>query len=113
MRKLASFVAVLGMCAIPAFAASETFSDVSVIDSNCSKKAAADPDSHTRDCALKCQASGYGIITKDHKFLKFDAAGNAKITEALKASDKKDHLRVDVAGDVKGDTLQVSSIKLL
>jgi len=113
MRKIASFVALLGMCAIPVFAASETFSDVSVIDSNCSKKAAADPDSHTRDCALKCQASGYGIITKDHKFLKFDASGNAQITEALKASDKKDHLRVDVAGDVKGDTLQVSSIKLL
>jgi len=113
MRKIASFVALLGMCAIPVFAASETFSDVSLIDSNCSKKAAADPDSHTRDCALKCQASGYGVITKDHKFLKFDAAGNAKITEALKASDKKDHLRVDVTGDVKGDTLEVSSIKLL
>jgi hypothetical protein len=113
MRKIASFVALLGMCAIPVFAASETFSDVSVIDSNCSKKAAADPDSHTRDCALKCQASGYGVITKDHKFLKFDAAGNAKITEALKASDKRDHLRVDVTGDVKGDTLEVSSIKLL
>ena len=113
MRKIASFVALLGMCAIPVFAASETFSDVSVIDSNCSKKAAADPDSHTRDCALKCQASGYGVITKDHKFLKFDAAGNAKITEALKASDKKDHLRVDVTGDVKGDTVEVSSIKLL
>jgi hypothetical protein len=113
MRKIASFVAMLGMCAIPVFGASETFSDVSVIDSNCSKKAAADPDSHTRDCALKCQASGYGVITKDHKFLKFDAAGNAKITEALKASDKKDHLRVDVTGDVKGDTLEVSSIKLL
>jgi hypothetical protein len=113
MRKLASFFAVLGMCAMPAFAAPETFSDVSVIDSNCSKKAAADPDSHTRDCVLKCQASGYGIITKDRKFLKFDAAGNSKITEALKASDKKDHLRVDVTGDVNGDTLQVSSIKLL
>ncbi len=78
-----------------------------------SAKAAADPDSHTRECALKCQASGYGIITKDHKYLKFDSPGNAKIAEALKASDKKDHLRVDVTGDVKGDTLQVSSIKLL
>jgi len=98
---------------MPALAASDTFSDVSLIDSNCSKKAAADPDSHTRECALKCQASGYGIISKDHKFLKFDAAGNAKIAEALKASDKKDHLRVDVTGDVKGDTLEVSSIKLL
>jgi len=101
------------MFAMPVLAASETFSNASLIDSNCSKKAAADPDSHTRECALKCQASGYGIITKDHQFLKFDAAGNTKITEALKASDKKDHLRVDVTGDVKGDTLQVTSIKLL
>jgi len=113
MRKLASFVAVLGICAMPAFAASEAFTNVSVIDSNCSTKAAAAPDSHTRECALKCQASGYGIITKDHQFLKFDTAGNSKIAEALKASDKKDHLRVDVTGDVKGDTLAVSSVKLL
>ena len=113
MRKLASFVVLLGISALPAFGASETFTNVSVIDSNCSAKAAADPDSHTRDCALKCQASGYGIITNDRKFLKFDATGNSKIAEALKASDKKDHLRVDVTGDVKGDTLQVSSIKLI
>jgi hypothetical protein len=113
MRKPASIAILLGMCALPAFAATETFSDVSVIDSNCSKKASAAPDSHTRECALKCQASGFGILTNDHKFLKFDAAGNTKITEALKSSDKKDHLRVDVTGDVKGDTLQVTSIKLL
>lgn len=113
MKKVASLALLFGMCAIPVFSATETFKNVSVIDSNCSTKAAADPDSHTRECALKCQASGYGILTKDHKFLKFDTAGNAKITEALKASDKKDHLRVDVTGDVKGDTLQVSSIKLL
>jgi hypothetical protein len=113
MRKLASLVALLGISAIPAFAAPETFTGVSLIDSNCSKKAAADPDSHTRECALKCQASGYGIVTSDQHFLKFDAAGNAKITEALKASDKKDHLRVDVSGTVNGDALQVTSVKLL
>jgi hypothetical protein len=52
-------------------------------------------------------------IGKDEQFLKFDAAGNAKITEALKASDKKDHLRVNVKGEVKGDTLRVTSITLL
>jgi hypothetical protein len=113
MRKLVSFAVLFGLCALPAWAATETFSGVSVIDTNCSKKAAADPDAHTRECALKCQASGYGIITKDHKYLKFDAAGNSKITEALKASDKKDHLRVDVTGDVNGDALQVTSIKLI
>lgn len=112
MRKLTSLFVLLGLCAMPAFAAA-TYENVPVVDVNCAKKTAADPDSHTRDCALKCAASGFGIVTEDQKFLKFDAAGNTKITEALKASDKKDHLRVDVQGDVQGDTLKVTSIKLL
>lgn len=113
MRKLVSFVALLGLAAMPAFAGVETYKNVSVVDVNCSAKAAADADSHTRACALKCAASGFGIVTNDKQFVKFDAGGNAKITEALKASDKKDHLRVDVTGDLQGDTLKVSSIKLL
>ena len=112
MKKL-GYLALLGLFALPSFAATENFTDVPVVDSNCSKKVADNPDTHTRACALKCESSGYGIITKDHKYLKFDSAGNAKIAEALKSSDKKDHLRVDVTGDVKDDTLQVSSIKLL
>lgn len=112
MRKLASLFLLFGLCALPSFAA-DTYKDVPVVDANCSKKVAADPDSHTRACALKCSASGFGIVTQDKKFLKFDANGNAQITDALKASDKKDHLRVDVTGDVQGDTLKVTSIKLL
>jgi hypothetical protein len=98
---------------MPAFAAVESYKDVSVADVNCSKKVAANPDSHTRACALKCEKSGYGIVTQDKHFLKFDAEGNTKILEALKASDKKDHLRVDVSGDVQGDALKVTSIKRL
>jgi len=98
---------------MPALVAAETYNDVPVVDVNCSKKAAADPDSHTRSCALKCAASGFGIVTKDNQFLKFDAKGNSSIVDALKASDKKDHLRVDVSGDVNGDTLRVTSVKLL
>ena len=113
MRKAVSFLVLLGLAAMPALAAVETYKDVPVVDVNCSKKVAADPDSHTRACALKCAASGFGIVTKDKQFLKFDAEGNAKIADALKASDKKDHLRVDVSGDVQGDTLKVASIKLL
>ena len=113
MRKLASFFVLFGLCAMPAFGAVETYKDVSVVDVNCSTKVTADPDSHTRACALKCAASGFGIVTQDKHFLKFDAEGNAKIVEALKASDKKDHLRVDVSGDVQGDMLKVASIKLL
>lgn len=113
MRKLASCFVLLGLAAMPAFAAATSFENVPIVDVSCSKKAAADPDAHTRTCALACVKGGFGIVTKDHGFLKFDAAGNAQIVEALKATSEKDHLRVDVNGDVEGDTLKVSSIKLL
>jgi hypothetical protein len=110
MKMLASLLA-LGLMASPALAA--TFNDVSVVDVACSKKVAATADTHTRECALMCKESGFGIVTSDQKFLKFDADGNAKVLEQLKASDKKDHLRVNVTGDVDGDTLKVKSVKLL
>lgn len=113
MRRITSVLMLAGLCAMPAFASAASYHNVAVVDVSCSKRAAADPDSHTRDCALKCAGSGFGIITNDQKFLKFDAEGNAKVTEALKASSKKDHLRVNVDGDVQGDTLKVTSIELL
>jgi hypothetical protein len=113
MRKLASILVLCGLCATPALAAAESYKDVPVVDVQCSKKVAADPDSHTRECALACAKSGYGIVTEDKRFLKFDANGNEKIVEALKASSKQDHLRVNVSGDLQGDTLKVTSISLL
>ena len=112
MKRFASLCVLLGLCAMPALAAVETYNNVPVVDVTCSKKAAADPGAHSRDCALKCQASGFGIVTKDNRFLKFDTQGNSSITDQLKASDKKDQLRVDVTGDVQGDTLKVTSVKL-
>jgi len=111
MRKIVLTV-VLTAFAVPVFAANETFNDVPVVDVNCSKKVSADPDSHTRACAVKCQESGFGIVTKDKQFLRLDANGNAQVIAALKASDKKDHLRADVTGDVQGDTVKVSSFQL-
>jgi hypothetical protein len=113
MRRLPSLLVLAGLTATPALALAATYDNVPVVDVNCASKAAANPDAHTRDCALKCAGSGFGIVTSDQHFLKFDAAGNAKIIDQLKASDKTDHLRVDVTGDVKGDTLQVKSVKLL
>lgn len=113
MKKFTPLSVLLALCAMPALAAVETYNHVPVVDGNCAKKAAADSDSHTRACALKCEASGFGIVTQDNRFRKFDAQGNASVVEALKASDQKDHLRVDVTGDVQGDTLKVTSVKLL
>jgi hypothetical protein len=61
MRKLPLLSLLVGLFALPSFAA-ETYKDVSVVDVNCSKKVAADPDAHARACALKCAASGFGIV---------------------------------------------------
>lgn len=113
MKRIISAFALGALFATPVFAAAASYHNVAVVDVMCSKRAAANPDAHTRDCALKCSGSGFGIVTEDQKFLKFDAEGNAKIAEALKASDKKDHLRVNVDGDVEGDTLKVKSVQLL
>jgi len=113
MKKLATILLLFGLGVLPALAADDSYKNVSIIDSKCSAKAAADPDSHTRSCAIQCAMSGYGIITSDKKFIKFDDAGNKKVEEALKASDKKDHLRADVSGELNGDTLKVTSFKLL
>jgi hypothetical protein len=41
---------------------------------------------------LDQRRAAFGIYTSDKKFLKFDADGNTKVTEALQATDKKDHL---------------------
>ncbi len=112
MKVLVSLLTV-GLLASPAFAATKSFQNVPVVDQSCSSKVADNPDAHTRDCALKCEKSGFGIVTEDKQFLKFDAAGNAKIVKALEKSKETDHLRVNVKGDVDGDTLKVSSIKLL
>jgi hypothetical protein len=112
MKMLVSLLTV-GLLASPALAATKSFKNVPVVDQNCSSKVAENPDAHTRDCALKCEKSGFGIVTEDKQFLKFDADGNAKILKALEKSKETDHLRVNVKGDVDGDTLKVSSIKLL
>ena len=99
--------------AMPVMAAAEDWSNVSIIDTNCSDKAKADPDSHTRACALKCAKSGFGILDKDGNYLKFDAKGNQEAVTLLQNSDKKDHLRVNVSGKKEGDTIQVESLKMM
>jgi hypothetical protein len=111
--RLLPLILLCSFFTLPMLAATEIFKNVSVIDVNCHTKFAKDPDAHPRACALTCSASGYGIFTQDGKYLKFDRKGNDEILSELKASDRKDHLRVDVAGDVEGDMLKVTSVKLL
>jgi hypothetical protein len=108
MKKLVA----LTFLAFSISATATTWNNVPLIDKNCSRKEAANPDAHPRNCALNCASSGYGILTSDGKFLKFDKAGDEQSLKLLKASNKKDHLRVTVDGEEHGDTIAVKSIKM-
>jgi len=72
-------------------------------------------EAHLRQCALmpECQKSGYGVFTYENKFLKFDEAGSRKALVLLRASKKEDDLKVEVTGEIQGDVIKVSSLKLV
>jgi hypothetical protein len=105
-------VTALVLMGLPLLAAAETWKGVSVIDTQCVSKVKADPDKHTAKCALQCQKGGYGLLTTDGTYLKFDDEGNTKALAALKATTKTDHLRATVVGERTGDAIKVTSISL-
>ncbi|HUA83300.1 MAG TPA: hypothetical protein VMB85_05535 [Bryobacteraceae bacterium] len=72
-------------------------------------------EAHTREClrAPACEKSGYGVYTSDSKFILFDAAGNRKAIEALKLSKRESDIRVEVTGQIEGNTIKVATLKLL
>jgi len=113
-RIVSTVVAVwaLVVLALPATARAENWTNVPLVDVNCSTKVKDNPDAHTRDCALRCASSGYGIWTADGKYLKFDAEGSKKAQALLQGSDRKDHLRVDVSGEMVDGALKVTSIAM-
>jgi hypothetical protein len=111
MKKAAFFLAAL-VLALPLTAAAETWKSAVVVDTMCSVKAKAEPDKHTTGCALACAKSGFGILTADGSYFKFDEAGNQKAATALKNTKKADHLRATVTGERHGDTITVASLLL-
>ena len=80
-----------------------------VVDVMCKNN---DLASHTKDCAISCSRSGYGIVLPDGKFIKFDERGNAKALAALKATSKDKDLKAKVSGTLKDDVIQVDSIQI-
>ncbi len=103
MLRLSILSFVLSMTAL-----AESWSGT-VIDVMCKGR---DPVSHTRQCAISCSKSGFGVLTPDGKFIRLDEAGNAKALAVLKASKKENDLRVNVTGSRDGDVIKVDSIEL-
>lgn len=109
MKKL---VTVLVLSGLPALALAASWEKAPLVDHMCAQKVKGDPDSHPTSCLLKCASSGYGILGSDGQWLKLDEAGNQKALAALKATQKKDHIRVNVTGERKGDTIEVQTLAL-
>ena len=103
MKKL---ILGLGLFSAVCFAESWTGTVVDVMCKN------NDIASHTKECALGCAKSGFGIVLADGKFIKFDERGNAKALSAIKATKKEKDLRTTVSGTLKDDVIQVESIQI-
>lgn len=101
MRTIALLFLLVGV------AAAESFSGT-VVDVMCRGK---DLAGHTRECALTCSKSGYGLVTADGKFLKFDEAGNARTLASLKKLSKDKDLKAKVTGTLDGEVLKVQAIE--
>jgi hypothetical protein len=68
------------------------------------------PETHARDCALECAATGLGLLTEAGEYLKFSAEGDKKGLEWLTATTRESNLKVRVTGSVKDGLLHVVSI---
>ncbi len=100
--------ALLPLLFVAPLAFAESFSGT-VVDVMCKAK---DLAGHTRECAVTCAKSGFGLVTADGKFLKFDEQGNVRTLAALKKSAKDKDLKVKVTGAMAGDVLKVEAIEL-
>lgn len=89
-----------------------------LVDKMCSAevlKGGADAaKAHTKECALmdSCKDSGFGVVTADGKFIKFDADGDKMAVKMLGFEDSEDNIQAVVNGKVKGDTIAVIALQL-
>ena len=72
-----------------------------VMDSSCAAKMKDKAAGHKTKCAIGCSKGGYGLVTSDGKFVKFDETGNAKALEALKGTTKDQDLMAKVTGTLE------------
>src|ERR1043166_4289673 len=70
---------------------------------------------HTKQCLEMgpCSRSGYALLTRDRKAIKFDSAGNQEASKLIAAADQKNDFRIKVSGRVDGDQIAVSELELL
>lgn len=111
MKKLVVVLVMVALAGSTAALAQE-WKNAALVDHMCLDKVKDDPDAHPASCLIQCAKSGYGILAADGTWLQFDKGGNEKALAALKATSKKDHIRVNVTGELSGTKLTVASLAI-
>jgi hypothetical protein len=86
-----------------------------LMDVSCAAKHPGDSgfaQGHDKDCLEMCSKSGYGLLTEEGKFVKFDGDGNKKVATFIKETDHDSGWKVEVNGQMKGELMTVESIAL-
>ena len=114
MRKL--ILVMFTAVAISTFAADTTVKGY-LVDLSCASEEGSKPGfgaKHSKDCLQMddCAKSGYGVLTDDKKVIKFDKAGNEQAKKFINDLKKTKDIKVNVAGNVNGETMTVSKIEL-
>lgn len=72
------------------------------------------PGDHTVACQVACAKSGYGLMMKDgatYKFVPFTGKGDELATSLLKSTTRTKGMYVEVTGDMKDGSIEVSGMK--
>jgi len=69
---------------------------------------------HSRGCLQMpaCSASGYGVLSDDGQFIRFDEHGNQMARKLIKDTAKETGIKITVSGTVDGGKIAVSKIEL-
>ena len=114
MKKLV--LILFAAVSLSAFAADTTVKGY-LVDLACASEEGGKPGfgaSHKKSCLQMddCEKSGYGVLTSDNKVVKFDKAGNEQAKKFIADLKKVKDIRVNVQGNVNGDSMSVSKIEL-
>ena len=114
MKKLVLFLFVI--LSASSFAADTTLKGY-LVDTACVMDEGKEPGfgaKHTKLCLRMsdCVKSGYGVLTEDQKYIKFDDAGNEQAKKIIAHLTKDNNIKVTVTGTVDGDKVAVTKITL-
>jgi hypothetical protein len=110
---LAAFLSILGAASLAADDVVKGY----LMDVACSARRMQKPGppaTHSRGCLQvpACSDSGYGILTEEKRFIRFDEEGNQKVRKLLAETSRQSDFKISVTGTMEGDRLKVSKIEL-